>query len=62
MRKKFSDVLIRAIAGDHDSIEYILEIYEPLINHHSKIGSRIDEDCRQYILMRIAISISKFII
>jgi len=62
MCRRFSDLLVRAIAGDHDSIEDILEIFTPLIDHHSKIGGRIDEDCRQYILMRIAINISKFTI
>jgi len=62
MNKSFSDLLTRAIAGDHDAIEDILEMYAPLINHHSRIYGYIDEDCRQYIMMRIAINISKFII
>ena len=62
MNKSFSDLLTRAIAGDHDAIEDILEMYAPLINHHSRIYGNIDEDCRQYIMMRIAINISKFII
>jgi len=62
MRECFSELLVKAIAGDHDAIEEILKIYAPLIDHHSKILGYIDEDCRQYILMRIAISISKFII
>ena len=61
MRKQFSPLLLRAIAGSHDAIEEILEIYAPLIDHHSRIDGRIDEDCRQYILMRIAINISKFV-
>jgi len=60
MHKRFSDLLACAIAGDHDSIENILEVYAPLIDHHSKIEGRIDEDCRQYILMRIVITIAKF--
>jgi len=62
MHKRFSGLLIRAVAGDHDAIEEILAIYAPLIDHHSKIDGYIDEDCRQYILMRIAINISKFVI
>ena len=62
MDRKFSELLTKAVAGDHDAIEAILRMYEPLINQHSIIGKRIDEDCRQYILMRIAINISKFLI
>ena len=62
MQESFSNLLVRAIAGNHDAIEEILKIFEPLIDYHSKISGHIDEDCRQYILMRIAINISKFII
>lgn len=62
MSKSFSELLTRAIAGDHDAIENILEMYAPLINHHSRIYGYINEDCRQYIMMRIAIMISKFTI
>lgn len=39
----------------------ILE-YEPLINKHSHIDGIYDEDLHQYILIRIALNISKFII
>jgi hypothetical protein len=62
MSRRFSDLLSRAIAGDHDAVEEILEMYMPLINHHSRIYGYIDEDCRQYIMMRIALSIQKFTI
>ncbi len=31
-----------------------------MINRYSIISERIDEDCRQYILMRIAIWIHSF--
>lgn len=53
-------MITRAVAGDHDAIEVILEMYKPLINHYSRVYGYIDEDCRQYIMMRIAINISKF--
>jgi len=56
------DSLAHAIAENHDPIEEILEIYTPLIDYHSKIGGRIDKDCRQYILMHIAINIFNFTI
>lgn len=62
MSKSFTELLTRAITGDHDAIEDILEMYAPLINHHSRIYGYIDEDCRQYIMIHIAIKISKFTI
>ena len=62
MNKSFAQLLNKAIAGDHAAIEDILEMYAPLIDYHSRIYGYIDEDCRQYIMMRIAINISKFII
>lgn len=62
MNRSFSELLTKAISGDHDAIEDILEMYAPLINHHSRIYGYIDEDCRQYIMIRIAINISKFVI
>jgi len=62
MCKHSSDLLAEAVAGDHGAIEKILEMYAPLIDRYSKIFGRIDEDCRQYILVRIVINISKFVI
>ncbi len=37
-------------------------LYMPLINRYSVIDGRLDEDCRQYILIHIALNIGKFII
>ena len=62
MNSRFRDLLVKAISGDHDSVEAILEMYMPVINKNSRIGGQLDEDCRQYIMMRIAINISKFIV
>ncbi len=62
MKTSFSDILSRAIAGDQKAIEFILEMYAPLIDHHSMVYGYMDEDCRQYIMIKIALSISKFII
>ncbi|MCL2672137.1 MAG: helix-turn-helix domain-containing protein [Clostridiales bacterium] len=62
MDRSFIDLLARAVAGDHDAIEEILKMYMPLFNRHSRINGYLDEDCRQYILLRVAVSISKFII
>ena len=60
MKRKFSDILSKAIAGDKASKEVILDLYAPLIERHSIIYGYIDEDCRQYIIMRIITSIRKF--
>ena len=37
-----------------------LELYMPLIEHHSYLYGRMDEDLKQYILIHIALNISKF--
>ena len=58
--KSFESILESAVAGDHDALEKILEIYMPLINKHSYIDGTFDEDCKQYIMMRIAMQITKF--
>ena len=60
--KDFRDLLLGAIAGYHTDLEGILKLYEPLINKHSHIDGIYDEDLHQYILIRIALNISKFII
>lgn len=59
---EFRELLIRAVSGDHAAVEEILLLYMPLINRYSVIDGRLDEDCRQYILIHIALNIGKFII
>ena len=59
---EFRQTLERAVAGNHEALERILEMYMPLIDHNSIINGQLDEDCRQYILIHIALNISKFII
>lgn len=59
---EFRRLLQSAVAGDHEAVEQILKLYMPLINKNSVIGGRLDEDCRQYILIHIALNIGKFII
>ena len=46
--------------GNHRDLETILELYMPLIEHHSYLYGRMDEDLKQYILIHIALNISKF--
>ncbi len=61
-KAEFQRILQGAVAGEHDCLEYILKLYEPLITKHSYIDGKYDEDLHQYILMRIALNINKFII
>lgn len=46
--------------GSHRDLETILELYMPLIEHHSYLYGCMDEDLKQYILIHIALNISKF--
>ena len=59
---KFREVLLGAVAGNHDNLEEILNLYEPLIHKNSHIDNKFDEDLYQYIHIRIALNISKFCI
>lgn len=58
--EQFRVVLLEAIGGSQDALEQLLAMYEPLINKHSMINGVLDEDLRQYILIHIALNISKF--
>ncbi|MEY8389797.1 helix-turn-helix domain-containing protein [Lachnospiraceae bacterium] len=60
--EEFRRILEDAIMGSHEALEKIFELYEPLINKYSRIGGKLDEDLRQYILIHIALNISKFTI
>lgn len=56
----FRDLLERAIAGCRHSIRVLLQMYEPLINGHSYLHGKLDEDLRQYIIMHIVRKLPKF--
>ena len=58
----FRNTLQRAVAGDLAAQDEILRLYEPLINHHSFVDGAFDEDCRQYIMLRIIAQLPKFTI
>ena len=53
-------ILEGAVAGNHADIETLFELYMPLIENNSYLYGRLDEDLKQYILMHIALNISKF--
>lgn len=59
-KEDFRLILQAAVSGSHEALENILELYAPLINKHSLVDGKIDEDLRQYILIHIALNISKF--
>jgi DNA-directed RNA polymerase specialized sigma subunit len=58
--RKFSEVLRDAVAGDPDAVETLISRYMPLINSRSIVGGELDEDLRQYILLRVILQIPKF--
>lgn len=59
--KEFKEIVIRAQAGDNEAMTDILEMYMPLINKHSFVNGKLDEDLRQNILLEIVKSIKKFV-
>ena len=54
---EFREILVRAQAGDNEAMTDILEMYMPLINKHSFVNGKLDEDLRQNILLQIVKSI-----
>lgn len=59
-KEEFHNVLTRAMAGCHEDLEQILELYMPLIHKHSYVNGRLDEDLKQYLMLHIALQIGKF--
>ena len=57
---EFREILVRAQSGDNEAMTDILEMYMPLINKHSFVNGKLDEDLRQNILLQIVKSIKKF--
>ena len=57
---EFHRILKEAVDGSHEALEILLHLYEPLIRKHNMIDGELDEDLRQYIMIHIALNISKF--
>lgn len=55
--EQFRELLIKAQAGDNEAMADILEMYMPLINKHSYVNGKLDEDLRQNIILEILKSI-----
>ncbi|MFR8078848.1 MAG: helix-turn-helix domain-containing protein [Christensenellales bacterium] len=56
----FSKVLQMACSGDPDALIALIAEYQPIIHHHSVVDGRFNEDCFQYILLRLLSKIKKF--
>ena len=56
----FKELIIEAQKGNNESITEIIEMYMQVVNKHSYIDGRIDEDLRQEILLKIIMNIGKF--
>lgn len=59
-KTQFETVLQGAVAGKHDDLEHLLQLYAPLIRKYSFIKDTFDEDLHQYLLIHIALNINKF--
>ncbi|MDO4286413.1 MAG: helix-turn-helix domain-containing protein [Eubacteriales bacterium] len=59
-QEEFRRTLQGAVAGGHEDLEEILRLYMPMINKYSYLDGQLDEDLRQYIMIHIALNISKF--
>ena len=62
MEKSFESLLRKAIAGDQDTVEEILKLYMPMIDNQSHVNGQFDEDCKQHIMMQVALQLSRFTI
>lgn len=59
-QEEFREILTGAVAGRHEDLEQILQMYMPLIDKQSNLHGRLDEDLKQYLMIHIALNISKF--
>lgn len=59
-KEEFHNLLTGAVAGCHEDLEQVLELYMPLIDKHSYVNGRVDEDLKQYLMIHIALQIGKF--
>ena len=56
----YDDLLARAQCGGKLAFEKLLLLYQPMIDRHSQIHGRIDEDLRQFIYLRIRVNLKYF--
>jgi len=58
----FDKQLEKAIHGDDEATQYIIDKYMPLIRKNSIVDGVFDEDCMQYIIMRFIQELRKFVL
>lgn len=58
--KDFVEYLKKAINGNEECINQVIEEYIGLIKKYSKINGSIDEDCFSYIICTVIQAIKKF--
>ena len=56
----FKELIIEAQKWNNEAMTEIIEMYMQVVNKHSYIDGRIDEDLRQEILLKIIMNIGKF--
>lgn len=59
-KDEFAMTLQGAVAGNHDALERLFRLYDPLIRKYAYIQGEFDEDLYQYLLIHIALNINKF--
>ncbi|MBQ8299870.1 MAG: helix-turn-helix domain-containing protein [Clostridia bacterium] len=59
-KKSTIDLIVMARKGNNEAMAELLEQYMPLINKHSYINEKLDEDLRQEIFLKIISNISSF--
>ena len=47
----FRKMVERAIAGEKEAMEQLLFLCKPLIDHYSYVNGKLDEDCRQEVIL-----------
>ena len=56
----FSQLIADAQSGNNEALTYLIEMFTPLIEKHSKINGLFDEDLKQIIVLQIVKKIKKF--
>ena len=59
MSSPFMELLERIHSSDPQAIELMIEAYMPLVNRYSYVNGAFDEDCRQFLLMRLLLALGK---
>ena len=58
-KMSFRDLIIEAQKWNNEAMTEIIDTYMQVVNKHSYIDGRIDEDLRQEILLKIIMNIEK---